>query len=90
MSNIPSNASAPISLESELAILRADNARLKANEAKRTTLTMKVSEKGAMSLYGMGRFPVTLYAQQWEKVLGHSAEITAFLTANAAKLTTKE
>jgi hypothetical protein len=52
-------------------------------------LSMKVSDKGALSLYGMGRFPVTLYREQWECVLGHGDEIKTFITANAGKLTTK-
>jgi hypothetical protein len=53
-------------------------------------LTLKVSDKGAVSLYGMGRFPVTLYGQQWEKVLGHADEIKAFLKTNSSKLAVKE
>ena len=51
---------------------------------------MKVSEKGAVSIYGMGRFPVTLYKEQWLKLLGMSDEIRAFITANDAQLKTKE
>lgn len=58
----------------------------KASERK---LTLKVSEKGAVSLYGMGRFPVTLYGEQWRKLLAHADQIEAFLTANAALLSTK-
>ena len=53
-------------------------------------LTMKVSEKGALSIYGLGRFPVTLYAGQWERLLGAADQIKAFMTANAALLATKE
>lgn len=52
-------------------------------------LTLKVSEKGAVSLYGMGRFPVTLYGTQWERLLNEADAIRAFLTANAGKLATK-
>lgn len=52
-------------------------------------LTLKVSEKGAVSLYGMGRFPVTLYGEQWTKLLAHAPTITAFLEANASLLSTK-
>lgn len=52
-------------------------------------LTLKVSEKGAVSLYGMGRFPVTLYGQQWERLLGEADQIRAFLKANAALLSVK-
>ena len=51
---------------------------------------MKVSEKGAVSIYGMGRFPVTLYKEQWLKLLDMSDEIRAFITANGAKLKAKE
>lgn len=53
-------------------------------------LSMKVSEKGALSIYGMGRFPVTLYKEQWLKVLGIADEIKAFIEANDASLKTKE
>jgi len=52
-------------------------------------LAMKVSAKGALSVYGLGRFPVTLYRGQWNRLLGAQAEITAFITANAATLTVK-
>lgn len=51
---------------------------------------MKVSEKGAVSIYGMGRFPVTLYKEQWLKLLDMSAEIRAFIAANEAQLKTKD
>ena len=51
---------------------------------------LKVSEKGAISLYGMGRFPVTLYKEQWLRVLESAAEIKAFIHDNEAKLKTKE
>jgi len=74
----------------ELARLRAENEALKAKDAKRSVLTMKVSDKGACSLYGMGRFPVTLYAQQWEKVLNHADTIRAFLKDNQSRLAVKE
>ena len=50
---------------------------------------MKVSEKGAVSIYGMGRFPVTLYKEQWLKLLGMADEIRAFIAANEAQLKTK-
>jgi hypothetical protein len=52
-------------------------------------LSLKVSEKGAVSLYGMGRFPVTLYGSQWERLLDHADEVRAFLAANAALLSVK-
>lgn len=52
-------------------------------------LTMKVSEKGALSVYGLGRFPVTLYRGQWERLLSHSAEIERFIKANDTLLAVK-
>ena len=51
---------------------------------------MKVSEKGAVSIYGMGRFPVTLYKEQWLKLLDISDDIRAFITANEGQLKTKD
>ncbi len=53
-------------------------------------LSLKVSEKGAVSLYGIGRFPVTLYKEQWAKILGMADEIEAFLRENDHLLKTKE
>ncbi len=52
-------------------------------------LTLKVSEKGAVSVYGMGKFPVTLYSQAWERLLEHSDEIKSFIEANRAVLSVK-
>lgn len=52
-------------------------------------LSMKVSDKGALSVYGLGRFPVTLYRGQWERLLGAKDEVLAFIEANAATLTVK-
>jgi hypothetical protein len=75
-------------LQSELERLRAENERLK--KAGRGKLAMKVSEKGALSVYGMGRFPVTLYKEQWLRLLGMAEEIKAFIEANDASLKTKE
>ena len=69
---------------SELEALIATMA--KANERK---LSLKVSEKGAVSLYGMGRFPVTLYGTQWERLIDAAPQIKAFLEANASLLATK-
>ena len=74
-------------LKAELERLRNENAALKKGAA--TRVTMKVSEKGAVSVYGMGRFPVTLYKEQWLKLLGMSDEIRAFIAANEAQLKTK-
>ncbi len=75
-------------LQAELERLRAENERLKKSSSSR--LAMKVSEKGALSVYGMGRFPVTLYKEQWLKLLALSEEIKAFIAANEGSLKSKE
>ena len=75
-------------LKAELERLRNENAALKKGAA--TRVTMKVSEKGAVSVYGMGLFPVTLYKEQWLKLLAMSDEIRAFIVANEGRLKTKE
>jgi len=51
---------------------------------------LKVSEKGALSIYGMGRFPVTLYKEQWLRLLDMSEDIRAFIVANEGELKKKE
>lgn len=56
---------------------------------KPKALTLKVSEKGALSCYGMGRFPVTLYRSQWERLIQHADQIKAFIEANTAELAVK-
>lgn len=75
-------------VQAELARLRAENERLK--QAGRGKLAMKVSEKGALSVYGMGRFPVTLYKEQWLRLLSMADDIKAFIEANQASLKAKE
>ncbi len=75
-------------VQAELARLRAENERLK--QAGRGKLAMKVSEKGALSVYGMGRFPVTLYKEQWLRLLSMSEEIKAFIEANQDSLKAKD
>lgn len=57
--------------------------------ASQRKLTLKVSEKGALSLYGMGKFPVTLYRSQWERLLNEADAIKAFISANSNLLATK-
>ena len=74
-------------LEQELAKLKAENAKLLSVE--RAQFSLRVSEKGGISVYGMGRFPVTLYREQMEKFLAHSDEIKAFIAANAGSLKTR-
>ncbi len=75
-------------LRAELERLRSENAALRKGAA--TGITMKVSDKGALSVYGMGRFPVTLYKEQWLKLMDMSNQIRAFIAANDGKLKTKE
>jgi hypothetical protein len=74
-------------LNAELERLRNENAALKKGAA--SGIRIKVSEKGGVSIYGMGRFPVTLYKEQWLKLLDMSDDIRAFITANEAQLKTK-
>lgn len=75
--------------QKELERLRAENEALKASR-RAGTLTFKVSEKGGVSVYGLGRFPVTLYQEQWEKLLGMTEELRAFIAANRDQLKRKE
>ena len=76
------------STQSELERLRAENAALKARTARGVSL--KVSEKGGVSVYGLGRFPVTLYKEQWVKLLDMAGDIRAFITEHDAELKAKE
>jgi hypothetical protein len=75
-------------VKAELERLRRENAALKKEGS--TNIRMKVSEKGALSVYGMGRFPVTLYKEQWLKLLDMSDDIRAFIAAHGAELKAKE
>ena len=76
-------------LKAELERLKAENEELK--KTKRPgTLSMKVSEKGALSVYGMGRFPVTLYKEQWLKLLGIATEIKQFIADHDSQLKAKD
>lgn len=75
-------------LKAELERLRKENTALKSGAAR--GVSMKVSEKGGLSVYGMGRFPVTLYKEQWLKLLDLSEEIRAFISAHEGELKSKE
>jgi hypothetical protein len=75
-------------MKAEMERLRAENDALKKTSAK--GLSMKVSEKGGLSVYGLGRFPVTLYKEQWNKLLDMSDDIRTFIKANDSTLKTKE
>ena len=74
-------------LKAELERLRAENEALKQG---RRGVSLKVSEKGGVSVYGLGRFPVTLYKEQWERLLAMSDEIKKFIADNNDRLKTKE
>jgi len=75
-------------LQAELERLRAENERLKKSGPSKHAL--KVSEKGALSVYGMGRFPVTLYKEQWLRLLAMADDIKSFIEANNETLKSKE
>ena len=74
-------------LKAELERLKAENERLKSQRGRGASL--KVSEKGGVSVYGLGRFPVTLYKEQWTKLLAMADEIREFIAAHDAELKTK-
>ncbi|MBI4953612.1 MAG: hypothetical protein HY908_16425 [Myxococcales bacterium] len=74
-------------LKSELERLRAENESLKKRSVRGTSI--RVSEKGAVSVYGLGRFPVTLYQEQWVKLLDMGDEIRAFIRDNQGTLKAK-
>ncbi len=77
----------PEEMQAELERLRAENEALK---RPRGQMSLKVSEKGALSVYGLGRFPVTLYREQWEKLLGMGDEIRTFISQHDSELKKKE
>jgi hypothetical protein len=74
-------------LKIELERLKAENERLKSQRGR--SVTLKVSEKGGVSVYGLGRFPVTLYKEQWSKVLAMADEIRTFIREHDAELKAK-
>ena len=75
-------------LQAELERLRAENEALK--KPARGQMSLKVSEKGGLSVYGLGRFPVTLYREQWEKLLAMADQIRQFIHDNTHLLKKKE
>lgn len=75
-------------LRAELERLRKENESLKKGAVRGVSL--KVSEKGGVSVYGLGRFPITLYKEQWAKLLEMSEQIKAFIAENDAQLKTKQ
>lgn len=75
-------------IKEELERLRAENAALKARTSR--SVSLKVSEKGGVSVYGLGRFPVTLYKEQWIRLLDMADDIRAFIREHDAELKAKE
>ena len=73
-------------LEAEVARLRAENESLKQNKR---SLRLQVSAKGAVSVYGLRRFPITFYKEEWNTLLGMAEEIKQFLAEHEGELTTK-
>ena len=76
-------------LKAEIERLKSENEELKTKKKKNSELTFKVSAKGAVSVYGMGRFPVTLYKEQWERLLERTEDIKEFIKENEESLTVK-
>ena len=75
-------------MQAEIERLRAENEALR--KPARGQMSLKVSEKGALSVYGLGRFPVTLYREQWEKLLAMTDQIRQFIQDNTHLLKKKE
>lgn len=75
-------------MKAELERLKAENEALKARSSR--AVSLKVSEKGGVSVYGLGRFPVTLYKEQWLKLLDMADDIRRFIDENQARLKAKE
>jgi hypothetical protein len=76
------------SLREELERLRRENEALKARSSR--SVSLKVSEKGAVSVYGLGRFPVTLYKEQWARLLDLAEDIRAFIREHDAELKARD
>ena len=77
------------SMKAELERLKAENNALKSSSPKPKEISMKVSPKGGLSVYGMGRFPVTLYKEQWVRLLEKKEEILLFIDEHDSEFTTK-
>jgi hypothetical protein len=75
-------------LKAELERLKAENEQLKSQRGR--AVSLKVSEKGGVSVYGLGRFPVTLYKEQWRRLLDMADEIRAFIREHESELKTKD
>ena len=87
MAILESQISSYDEMQAQLAALRAENEALR--KARQGKLSLKVSDKGAVSVYGMGKWPITLYRSQMERLLDSHEQIKAFIVANSAALTVK-
>ena len=85
---IPVKSEAQLLMEAELDRLKRENESLRQRPTG-GSLSLKVSEKGALSVYGMGRFPVTLYREQWERLFAAAKDIKAFIDGNSHRLKLK-
>lgn len=83
---------APLSMEEEIAKLKAENEALRAAKNVTQKISYKCSEKGALSMYGLGRFPVSLYREQWERLIAEieGGVVQAFIAANVKNLAIKD
>ena len=77
-------------LQQEIERLKAENEKLRANEKSAGSIHFKVSQKGAVSVYGLGRFPVTLYKEQWQRLLEKKEGILDFIKRNEKDLKSKD
>lgn len=78
-----------MAMKARVEALEAENARIKASQSAPRALGLKIGDKGGVCLTGMGRFPVTLYKEQWLRLLNHGDKIREFITANDSKLKAK-
>lgn len=76
-------------LMDELTRLRSENEALRSGKGSADGISFRVSEKGAVSVYGLGRFPVTLYQEQWDKLLARTEDLRAFIETNRERLKKK-
>ncbi len=76
-------------MAAEITRLQAENTRLSTQSQTAGKITLKVSTKGGLSAYGLGRWPVTLYREQWLRLLAQADAIKAFIAKNSAALATK-
>jgi hypothetical protein len=79
----------PTELEAEIERLRAENDALKSQQRSNSGLSFRISAKGGVSVYGLGRFPVTLYQEQWDRLFESLEELKQFIEENRPKLKKK-